>query len=184
MRLIRAVRTYLEDILISAQSSTLVPIFFRKFVLRFMGVSVADGCYLNSNIRFHKLNISFGNRCIVGHGVFFDASGQILIGDHVAIGPLTAILSATHQVMPSIFRRDQAQVDLLNTVIERGCWIGARAVILPGVRIGEGCVIAAGSIVNRDCLPNGLYAGVPAKRVKDLPVDENVPFFDGIPLSR
>ena len=49
-----------------------------------------------------------------------------------------------------------------------GCWIGTRAIILPGVSIGEGCIIAAGAVVNRDCAPNGLYAGVPAKRVRDL----------------
>ena len=49
-----------------------------------------------------------------------------------------------------------------------GCWICAGCTILPGVTIGEGCVIAAGSVVNKDCAPDGLYAGVPAKRIKDL----------------
>ncbi|WP_247602466.1 DapH/DapD/GlmU-related protein [Gordonia rubripertincta] len=49
------------------------------------------------------------------------------------------------------------------------CWIGAGAIILPGVVVGEGCIISAGAVVIRDCEPNGLYAGVPAIRKRDLP---------------
>lgn len=49
-----------------------------------------------------------------------------------------------------------------------GCWIGARAVILPGVTVGNGCIIGAGAVVAKDCEPDGMYAGVPAKRVRDL----------------
>jgi maltose O-acetyltransferase len=180
-RILRAVRVYIEDILIAVQSSAVIPIFFRKYLLQCIGVSTGKACYFNSNIRFHRVNVSFGERCIVAHGAFFDASGEIQIGDHVAIAAWVVVLSATHEIMPSTFRRDHAQVSLLTTVIERGCWIGARAVILPGVRVGEGCVIAAGAVVNQDCLPNGLYAGVPAKRVKDLPVEVRVPFLNGAP---
>ncbi|WP_081357668.1 acyltransferase [Neomoorella thermoacetica] len=56
----------------------------------------------------------------------------------------------------------------LPVIIGDGCWIGTRAVILPGVKIGEGCIIAAGAVVTKDCESNGLYAGVPAKRIKNL----------------
>ncbi|MCR4913326.1 MAG: acyltransferase [Lactobacillus sp.] len=52
--------------------------------------------------------------------------------------------------------------------IDDGCWIGANVTILPGVHIGKGCVIGAGAVVNKDCEPNGVYVGVPAKRIKDL----------------
>jgi maltose O-acetyltransferase len=52
--------------------------------------------------------------------------------------------------------------------IEDGCWIGANATVLPGVRIAGGTVIAAGAVVTRDCEPNSLYAGVPATRIKAL----------------
>jgi acetyltransferase-like isoleucine patch superfamily enzyme len=51
-------------------------------------------------------------------------------------------------------------------------WIGANAIILCGVTVGEGCIIASGSVVTKDCYPNGMYAGVPAKRIKDLDVTE------------
>lgn len=52
--------------------------------------------------------------------------------------------------------------------VGKGCWIGANAIILPGVTIGDGCIIGAGAVVNKDCAPNGLYVGVPTKRVRDL----------------
>ncbi|WP_447643573.1 acyltransferase [Nocardioides zeae] len=52
--------------------------------------------------------------------------------------------------------------------IGNGAWIGARALILPGVSVSEGCVIAAGAVVNRNTEPHGLYAGVPARRIRDL----------------
>jgi maltose O-acetyltransferase len=52
--------------------------------------------------------------------------------------------------------------------IGAGSWIGARATIMPGVTIGDGVTVAAGAVVTRDCEPDGLYAGVPAQRVKKL----------------
>lgn len=54
------------------------------------------------------------------------------------------------------------------TLIKDGCWVGANVTIIPGVTIGEGCIIAAGAVVTKNCEPDGLYAGVPAKRIKDL----------------
>ena len=54
-------------------------------------------------------------------------------------------------------------------IVEDGVWIGANALILPGVTIKKGCVIGAGAVVTKDCEENGLYVGCPAKRVKNLP---------------
>lgn len=69
-------------------------------------------------------------------------------------------------------RRDPwAPVTRLPVIIERGCWVGLGAIILPGVTVREGCVIGAGAVVVHSTLPNGLYVGNPAKRVKDLPTE-------------
>jgi acetyltransferase-like isoleucine patch superfamily enzyme len=53
-------------------------------------------------------------------------------------------------------------------VIGAGSWLGARVVVLPGVHVAPGCVVGAGAVVTRDTEPNGVYVGVPARRVRDL----------------
>nr|WP_246078761.1 DapH/DapD/GlmU-related protein [Modestobacter excelsi] len=53
-------------------------------------------------------------------------------------------------------------------IIGRGSWIGAAATVLPGVTVAPGCVIAAGAVVTRDTQPDGLYVGVPARRIRSL----------------
>ena len=179
----RVLKVYYEDLVSAVQASAFVPIFLRRRFLLLIGVRAGVGTYINPGVRFHRANISFGRRCVIGAGVFFDCSGRIVVGDRVNIAAGTLILSATHEITSSVFRRDLAQVDLLETRIDRGCWIGARSVVLPGVSIGEGCVIGSGSVVVSDCAPNGLYIGTPAKRVKDLPVEFDVPLHDGVPLS-
>lgn len=87
---------------------------------------------------------------------------------------LIAILSRTGVVfitsnhsMNSSDKRG-GQLKPLPIVIKDGCWIGANVTILPGTIIEEGCVIAAGSVVKGVCKINSLYAGVPAKKIKDL----------------
>lgn len=57
-------------------------------------------------------------------------------------------------------------------MIENGCWIGANVTVLPGVTIKSGTIVAAGAVVVRDCEGNCIYGGVPAKKIKNLPVDE------------
>lgn len=52
--------------------------------------------------------------------------------------------------------------------VQEGTWIGARSTILPGVTIGAGVIVAAGSVVTRDCDPHSLYAGVPARKIRSL----------------
>lgn len=106
-------------------------------------------------------------RSFVNSHCFLDGTGDIEIGDAVLLAHRVAVLTATHEAGPSNQRgRDPFG---LSTVIEDGCWLGAGVIVLPGVRVGRGCVVAAGSVVTKDCEPDGLYAGVPAVRKRDLP---------------
>jgi acetyltransferase-like isoleucine patch superfamily enzyme len=65
-------------------------------------------------------------------------------------------------------QRRQGAIEQQPIRVGAGTWIGTRAVVLPGVTIGPGCVIAAGAVVTKDCEANGLYMGLPAVRVRDL----------------
>jgi acetyltransferase-like isoleucine patch superfamily enzyme len=91
---------------------------------------------------------------------------NVTIGKNVNIAPGVMLLSDTHEIGSSEKRAGTSIYPPIN--IKDGCWIGANSTILGNVTIGKGTIIAAGSIVNKDCEPNSLYAGVPAKLVKKL----------------
>lgn len=166
----RVLLKYFTDIFFSLCASAIVPIYFRSFLWRIAVVSVGNRCYLSPGIRIINRNLTLGDNVVIAYGVYIDAAGSVRIGDRVHISPNVQILSANHTVMKSVFRRDSLEVVYCENIIERGVWIGAGAIVLAGVKIGEGCVIGAGAVVASDCQPNGLYVGVPAKRIRDLPI--------------
>lgn len=78
------------------------------------------------------------------------------------------VMFCTSTHAPRDASRRAGELRLLPIKVGDGCWIVACAIVLPGVTIGRGVVVASGAIVNRDCAANGLYAGIPARRVRDL----------------
>jgi acetyltransferase-like isoleucine patch superfamily enzyme len=108
-----------------------------------------------------------------GPGVFvnrdclLEASAGIDIGQGTAIGPNVTILTLTHDISGGYPRAGKLRAEPVS--IGREVWIGASATILPGAMIGDGCVIAAGALVRGQLARDGLYAGVPARRIRDLP---------------
>lgn len=119
---------------------------------------------------FTPIHINLGTRTRIGKGVFinFDCClldiGGITIEDNVQIGPNVKICSEGHPLEPAR-RKDLIVKPVL---IKRNAWIGAGAIILPGVTIGENAVIAAGAVVNRDVPDNTVVAGIPAKIIKTI----------------
>jgi maltose O-acetyltransferase len=112
------------------------------------GLALAEGVYLNRH-------------CYV------DATARVSIGVRVSIAPHVRIVTSGHEL--GLLGRRAGKRTAAPVRIGDGTWIGTAAVVLPGVTIGSGCVVSAGAVVNRDCEPDGLYAGVPARRVRDLP---------------
>ena len=111
--------------------------------------------------------------CAEGGDVFLNFGCVILdvvevsIGDGAQIGPGVQLLTADHPRDPA---ERAARLEYGRPVaIGRNAWIGGGAIILPGVTIGDGCVIAAGSLVRQDCEPNTAYAGVPARPIREIP---------------
>ena len=111
-------------------------------------------------------DLAVGARSFLNHECYLDAArGRIEIGDDCHLGPQVMILTADHHVGPGGVA-NSARYHV--TRIGDRVWLGARATILPGAVIGSDCVVAAGAVVTGHCEPGGLYAGVPARRVKDL----------------
>ena len=101
------------------------------------------------------------------YGCILVACRQINIGERCLFGYYVTVLdSAMHQLEPER-RHEIPEPEPVN--IEDDVWIGTRAIIMPGVTIGRGAVVAAGSIVTKDVAPRTLVAGVPAKFVRSIP---------------
>ncbi len=107
--------------------------------------------------------LSIGERSCVGAGSFLDAAGGLEIGDHVMISHCVSINSITHPTEPPFNRT------IVNpTSIASGAWIGAHSVILDGIHIGEGAIVAAGAVVTKNVPPWTIVAGVPARAIKQV----------------
>jgi acetyltransferase-like isoleucine patch superfamily enzyme len=123
---------------------------------------VSPGCF------FGAANVVIGEGTFVNHDCFFDGSARIEIGAGCNIGMEVMFCTSTHDIGT---RERRAALPTVGRpiVVGDGCWIGARTTVLPGVTIGHGCVIAAGALVTADTGPDGVYAGSPARRIRDLP---------------
>ena len=145
--------------------SELVPRVLRIPLLRAAGIRVGRA-HVWPGVVFGHRKIRIGAMAVINRGCFLDSYGGIDIGDQVQLGFQVSLLTATHEIGPAERRCGYGYSEPIT--IGRGSWIGARATVLAGVTIGAGCVIAAGAVVTEDCEPNGVYAGVPARRVRDL----------------
>lgn len=121
-------------------------------------------------------NISLGKRFYANFDLTILDCGIVTIGDRVMFGPKVSIFAATHEVEVQS-RRDDIEYAKPVT-IGNDCWIGGHVVILPGVTIGDGCTIAAGSIVTKNIPSWSVAMGSPAKVVKKVspvpPVEEDL----------
>lgn len=169
----RSMRQSLRDVYLNGiTASPLVPSILRTPMLRAYGLDIRN-YHIQAGCFFGGKSVTIGKRAFVNYGNFFDSSAHIEIGEGASIGPQCMFITQSHRIGESLEERTERTDD--TTVygpieVGRNVWLGARVVVLPGVTIGEGSVIAAGTVVTKDCAPNGLYAGVPATRVRDLPV--------------
>lgn len=146
-------------------ASHVVPAGARVKLLRQLGMDLGSGTAVASRVTFKGTAVSTGEGCFINHDVYVDR-GQLTLGNRVFVGPRVLFATRNHEVGESD-KRAGANVDQPIEVGD-GAWIGANATILGGVTVAPGCIIAAGAVVTKDTEPDGVYAGIPAARVKDL----------------
>ncbi len=110
--------------------------------------------------------IIIGDRTGIGARAFIAGQGGVTIGSDVITGPNIQIFSENHNFNDALLTIKEQGVTKQHTVIGNNCWLGGGIKILAGVTIGNGCVIAAGSVVTKSVPPNSIVAGVPAKVIK------------------
>lgn len=129
---------------------------------------------LDSSVRmFPPFYTAFGKMTTVGKEVFinfgctFLDQGGITLEDGVFIGPGVKIATEGHPEEPA----KRHSLITVPVVVRRNAWIGAGAIILPGVTVGENAIVAAGAVVKKDVADNTIVAGIPAKYIRDIKQD-------------
>jgi maltose O-acetyltransferase len=134
---------------------------FRKFMYMLGGIQIGWGSTIHMGARFYDpRNIVIGEDSIIGEYAVLDGRDKLMIGDHVALATGVMIYNSKHDINDKNFKPINGPV-----VIGDYVFIGPRAIILPGVRIGRGAVVAAGAVVTKDIKPNAIVAGVPAEKI-------------------
>ena len=134
---------------------------YRKF-------SLGDYSVIES---FACVNNAVGDVIIGDHtrvGLHNTIIGPVTIGSHVNLAQGITVTALNHNFEDTNKRIDEQGISTNPVIIEDDIWIGANAVILPGVHIGNHCVVAAGAVVTKDVPPHSLVGGVPAKIMKQI----------------
>jgi maltose O-acetyltransferase len=138
------------------------PILFRPHDARRVG----EGCfYLDLIVWLNGDRIELGDRVGFNYGCYVNGYGGLRIGDRTSFGPYAMVHTANHEADPGRPIVDQGWI-AEPVEIGADCWIGMGACILPGVRIGDGCIVGAGSIVTRDLEPSCVAVGNPARPIR------------------
>lgn len=109
-----------------------------------------------------KGGLSMGENTVINSKCRIDTRGEIKIGENVSISQEVILLTADHNMDSEYFEGRSKLI-----IIEDFVFIGTRAMLMPGVKLGKGCIIAAGAVVTKDVLPFTVVAGVPAKFIKE-----------------
>ena len=132
---------------------------------------IGERIILQENVSIQKMHylegkLHIGNNVTILRGVTLDYSGGLDIEDNVTISFDTYVLSHMHDIANPLKRSGKPIPK--KTIIGNGAWLGARCTILGGVTIGAGAVVGAGSLVTKDIPCNQVWAGVPAKMIREL----------------
>ena len=131
----------------------------RKFFYRISGMKIGKGSIVHMWARFfNPAGITIGDDTIIGDHAFLDGRAPLKIGNHVDIASHVLIYNSEHDVNSEGFDPREEPVEIGDYV-----FIGPRAIILPGVKIGKGAVVAAGAVVTQDVKDFEIVGGVPAK---------------------
>jgi len=135
----------------------------RMALLRCKGANIANDVAMFASIEIRNpKGLVIGNGCSIGPKVLLDARKGLKIGNSVTIAYDAIIWTLHHDMNASDFRAIGAE-----TTIDDYAWICSRSIILPGVHIGEGAVVASGAVVTKDVPPYTVVGGIPAKKIGD-----------------
>lgn len=155
----------------------------REKMLKKMFAEIGDGCYIEPP--FHSNwggnNVHFGNNVYANFNLTLVDDADIYIGDSTMIGPNVTICTAGHPINARL--REKVYEFNIPIHIGKNVWIGANAVVLPGVTIGDNSVIGAGSIVTKDIPANVVAFGIPCKVQREINENDDKFYFKNLAIN-
>jgi maltose O-acetyltransferase len=132
----------------------------------FLPVKLGNQSKIWENVQIDKPSmLMIGEKSSINRGTVINAGGGVVIGDNVLIGPNVVIYSQNHNYINTDALICEQGYNQKKIIIENDVWIAANAIILPGVRIFQGAVVGAGSVVTKDLARNSINVGVPSKPI-------------------
>lgn len=140
----------------------------RQRMLKEMFAEIGDGCYIEPpfHANFGGKNVHFGKGVYANFNLTLVDDTHIYVGDFTMFGPNVTVATAGHPILPEL--REQVYQYNFPVHIGRNCWIGAGAVIVPGVSIGDNTVIGAGSVVTKDIPSDVVAVGNPCRVLRPI----------------
>lgn len=140
----------------------------RERMLKEMFAEIGEGCYIEPpfHANFGGRHVHFGKNIYANFNLTLVDDTHIYVGDYTMFGPNVTVASAGHPILPEL--REKVYQYNMPVRIGRNCWIGAGAVIVPGITIGDNTVIGAGSVVTKDIPSNVVAVGNPCRVLREI----------------
>ncbi len=140
----------------------------RTEMLKEMFAEIGEGCYIEPPLHANwgGKHVHFGKNVYANFGLTLVDDTHIYVGDYTMFAPNVVVATAGHPILPEL--REKAYQYNFPVHIGRNCWIGAGALIMPGVTIGDNTVIGAGSVVTRDIPSNCVAYGNPCRVIREI----------------
>lgn len=134
----------------------------KVLLLKSFGAKIGKGVVIKPNVSIkYPWKLKIGNYCWIGEKVWIDNLDEVTIEDHVCISQEAYLLCGNHNYKVQSFN-----LIIKPIYIESGSWIGAKAIVGPGVNVGTHAVLAIGSVASSNLEPFGIYRGNPASLIK------------------
>ncbi len=149
----------------------------RETLLRELFAEIGEGCYIEPPLHANwgGRHVHFGRNIYANFNLTLVDDTHIYVGDNTMFGPNVVVATAGHPLLPEL--REQGYQYNAPVHIGRNCWIGAGAILLPGVTVGDNAVIGAGSIVTRDVPASVLAVGNPCRVLREIGEHDRAYYF-------
>ncbi len=139
------------------------PMWVKRLTLRFFGAKLGRGVVIKPKVNIkYPWFLTVGDNSWIGEGVWIDDLGKVTIGANCVLSQGAMLLTGNHD-----YKKESFDLIVGDITIEDGAWIGARAVVCPGVTVRSHAVLAVGSVATKDLDAYGIYQGNPAAKVRE-----------------